>query len=106
MCMSFAFPLKDIHLRIHPNRTFIHGLSPFLLTCTRNSESRRFRTRAAQLPRTMPFISKTKDLELVLLASCSTKWFFSLESGDINLHESLFFVVQNPFLNAEMDSAC
>jgi hypothetical protein len=40
------------------------------------------------------------------LSSCSTKWLFSPESGDINLHESLFFVVQNPFLNAEMDSAC
>jgi hypothetical protein len=40
------------------------------------------------------------------LASCSTKWLFSSESDDINLHESLFFVVQNPFLNAEMDSAC
>lgn len=32
--------------------------------------------------------------------------FFSPESGDINLHKSLFFVVQNPFMNAEMDSAC
>jgi hypothetical protein len=24
----------------------------------------------------------------------------------MNLHESLFFVVQNPFLNAEIDSRC
>jgi hypothetical protein len=40
------------------------------------------------------------------LSSCSTKWFFASESGDTNLHESLFFVVQNPFLDEEMDPAC
>jgi hypothetical protein len=40
------------------------------------------------------------------LASFSTKWFFSSESDNINLYESLFFVVQNPFLNVEMDLAC
>jgi hypothetical protein len=41
------------------------------------------------------------DLKMAL-ASCSTKWFFSPESGDINLHESLFFVVQNSFMNVEI----
>jgi hypothetical protein len=41
------------------------------------------------------------------LSSYSTKCFFFLsESNHKNLHESLFFVVQNPFLNVEMDSAC
>jgi hypothetical protein len=45
------------------------------------------------------------DLKMVL-AICSTKWFFSSESGDINFHESLFFVVQNSFMNVEMDLAC
>jgi hypothetical protein len=40
------------------------------------------------------------------LSSCSMKWLFSSESGNINLHESLFFVVQNLFLNVEMDSTC
>jgi len=32
--------------------------------------------------------------------------FFSFKTRHINLHESLFFVVQNPFLNAKIDSTC
>jgi hypothetical protein len=32
------------------------------------------------------------------------KLIFSLESCDINLDKTLFFLVQNPFLNVEMDS--
>jgi hypothetical protein len=43
---------------------------------------------------------------LMALSSYSMKWFFSSESGDKNLHKSLFFVVQNPFMNVEMDSIC